>query len=93
MATSGNLRWEALFGIKVIDTDSPSHHNRPPESVLESGVKENRIYELAVVERRGIKLYTKSDACWLMSFYSFVKRLAANTHTHTHTQTHTHSGA
>ena len=31
----------ALFDIKVIDTDAPSHRNRSPESVLESGAKEN----------------------------------------------------
>ena len=31
----------ALFDIKVIYTDAPSHRNRSPESVLESGAKEN----------------------------------------------------
>ena len=31
----------ALFDIKVIDTDAPSHRNRSPESVLESEAKEN----------------------------------------------------
>ena len=44
----------ALFDIKVIDTDTPSHRNRSPESVLESGAKEKKmIYEQAVSDRRG----------------------------------------
>ena len=31
---------EALFDIKVIEIDAPSHRNRSPESVLESGARE-----------------------------------------------------
>ena len=43
---AGSLRWRALFDIKVIGTDAPSHRNRSPESTLESGAKEKkRIYE------------------------------------------------
>ena len=50
----GNLRWKALFEVKVVDTDAPSHHTRSPEAILESGAKEKkRIYEQAVVEWRG----------------------------------------
>ena len=45
---------EALFDIKVIDTDAPSHHTCSPEAILESGAKEKkRVYEQAVVEQRG----------------------------------------
>ena len=45
---------EALFDIKVIDTDAPFHQNRSPKSVLEFGAKEKkRIYEQAVSDRRG----------------------------------------
>ena len=45
---------EALFDIKVIDTDAPSHCTHSPETILETGAKEKkRIYEQAVVERRG----------------------------------------
>eukprot|EP00731_Ephydatia_muelleri_P010282 Em0005g868a len=52
---------EALFGIKVIDTDAPSHHNHSPKSVLESGAKEKkRIYEQTVSEQTERKLYTTS---------------------------------
>ncbi|KAL5467466.1 hypothetical protein EMCRGX_G031692 [Ephydatia muelleri] len=45
---------EALFDVKVVDTDAPSHRTRSPEAILESGAKEKkRVYEQAVVERRG----------------------------------------
>ena len=45
---------EALFDIRVIDTDAPSHRTRSPEAILETGAKEKkRVYEQAVVERRG----------------------------------------
>ena len=45
---------EALFDISVIDTDAPSHRTRSPEAILETGAKEKkRVYEQAVVERRG----------------------------------------
>ena len=40
---------EALYDIKVIDTDAPSQLNCLPESVLESGAKEKK---LAVVEQK-----------------------------------------
>ena len=50
MVTSGG----GIIDIKVIDTDAPSHCNRSPESVLESGAKEKkRMYEQAVAEWRG----------------------------------------
>ena len=45
---------EALFDVKVVDTDAPSHRTRSPEAILESGAKEKkRVYEQAVVEQRG----------------------------------------
>eukprot|EP00731_Ephydatia_muelleri_P030106 Em0021g629a len=45
---------EALFDVKVVDTDAPSHRTRSPEAILESGAKEKKmVYEQAVVERRG----------------------------------------
>eukprot|EP00731_Ephydatia_muelleri_P009516 Em0005g102a len=45
---------EALFDVKVVDTDAPSHRTRSSEAILESGAKEKkRVYEQAVVERRG----------------------------------------
>ena len=47
MVTSGG----GIIDIKVIDTNAPSHCNRSPESVLESGAKEKN--EQAVSEWRG----------------------------------------
>lgn len=57
MATS----MEALFDIKFIDIDAPSHRNRLPESVLESGaIKriEKRIYRQHSVSEPRVNLYT-----------------------------------
>ena len=45
---------EALFGIRVIDTDAPSYRRRSPVSVLDSGpVKKKRVYHSAMEDRRG----------------------------------------
>ena len=45
---------EALFDIRIIDTDAPSYKHRTPEAVLESAAKEKkRIYQKAVEDRRG----------------------------------------
>ena len=45
---------EALFDIKVIDTDAPSHLHRTPESILDSGALEKKkLYKKAVEDRRG----------------------------------------
>ena len=45
---------EALFDIKVIDTDTPSHLHRTPESILDSGAPEKKkLYTKAVEDRRG----------------------------------------
>ena len=72
---------EALFDIKVIDTDAPSHRNCSPESVLESGAKEKkRIYEQAVSERRGnfTPLVMSVDELLHREAGHFLKRLVAN---------------
>ena len=45
---------EALFDIRVIDTDAPSYRRRSPVSVLDSGaVEKKRVYQSAVEDRRG----------------------------------------
>ena len=48
------LQVEALFDIRVIDTDAPSYRQHSPVSVLDSGpVKKKRVYHSAVEDRRG----------------------------------------
>ena len=43
---------EALFEIKGIDTDPPSHLHRTPESILDSGALEkNKLYKKVVEDR------------------------------------------
>ena len=45
---------EALFDLKVIDTDAASHLHRTPESILDSGALEKKkLYKKAVEDRRG----------------------------------------
>ena len=45
---------EALFDIRVIDTDAPSYRRRSPVSILDSGaVEKKRVYCSAVEDRRG----------------------------------------
>ena len=69
---------EALFAIKIINTDALSHSNRPPESVLESGAKEKkRIYEQAVSDRRGnfTPLVMSVDGLFHREAGHFLKRL------------------
>ena len=45
---------EALFDIRVIDTDAPSYRRRSPISILDSGaVEKKRVYRSAVEDRRG----------------------------------------
>ena len=45
---------EALFDIKAIDTDAPSHLHRTPESILDTGALEKKkLYKKAVEDRRG----------------------------------------
>ena len=44
---------EALFDMKVIDTDAPSHLHRT-ESILDTGAREKKkLYKKAVEDRRG----------------------------------------
>ena len=64
---------EALFDIKVIDTDAPSHRTRSPEAILESGAKEKtKVYEQAVVERRVNFTHVHREA------EHFLTRISAN---------------
>ena len=45
---------EALFDVRVIDTDAPSHCHRAPNAILESSSQEKkRIYKKAVEDIRG----------------------------------------
>ena len=45
---------EALFDVRVIDTDAPSHCHRAPNAILESSSQEKkRMYKKAVEDRRG----------------------------------------
>ena len=45
---------EALFDVRVIDTDAPSHCHRAPNVILKSSSEEKKsMYKKAVVDRRG----------------------------------------
>ena len=45
---------EALFDIRILDTDAPSYKHHTPEAVLESAAKEKkRKYQKAVEDRCG----------------------------------------
>ena len=45
---------EALFDVRVIDTDAPSHCHRAPNAILESSsLEKKRMYKKAVEDRRG----------------------------------------
>ena len=45
---------EALFDVRVIDTDAPSHCHRAPNATLESSSQEKkRMYKKAIEDRRG----------------------------------------
>eukprot|EP00731_Ephydatia_muelleri_P033874 Em0040g24a len=72
---------EALFDVKVVDTDAPSHRTRSPEAILESGAKEKkRVYEQAVVERKGnfTPIVLSVDGLLHREAEHFLKRMAAN---------------
>ncbi|KAL5505424.1 hypothetical protein EMCRGX_G006855 [Ephydatia muelleri] len=72
---------EALFDVKVVDTDAPSHRTHSPEAILESGAKEKkRVYEQAVVERRGnfTPIVLSVDGLLHREAEHFLKRMAAN---------------
>ncbi|KAL5479542.1 hypothetical protein EMCRGX_G023072 [Ephydatia muelleri] len=71
----------ALFDVKVVDTDAPSHRTPSPEAILESGAKEKkRVYEQAVVERRGnfTPIELSVDGLLHKEAEHFLKRMAAN---------------
>ena len=67
---------EALFDIKVIDTDAPSYSNLSPESVLESGLKKKDIH--TVEYRRGTftPLVTSVDGLLHREAEHFLKTIA-----------------
>ena len=68
---------EALFDVKVVDTDAPSHRTRSPEAILESGAKEKkRVYEQAVGNFTPIVLSV--DGLLHREAEHFLKRMAAN---------------
>ena len=72
---------EALYDIKITDTDVPSHCTCSPEAILETGAKEKkRIYEQAVVERRGnfTPIVLSVDGLQHREAEHFLKRIAAN---------------
>ena len=72
---------EALFDIKVINIDAPSHHNRSSEAILEIRAKEKkRVYEQTVVERRGnfTPMVLSVDGLLHKEAEHFQKRIAAN---------------
>ena len=72
---------EARFDVKVVDTDARSHRTHSPEAILESGAKEKkRVYEQAVVERRGkfTPIVLSVDGLLHRETEHFLKRMAAN---------------
>ena len=61
---------EALFDIRVIDTDAPSHYHRAPNAILESSsLEKKRKYKKAVEDSRGTaqRLPAKQFS-WVFSF-------------------------
>eukprot|EP00731_Ephydatia_muelleri_P009434 Em0005g20a len=65
---------EALFDVRVIDTDAPSHCHRAPNAILESSSQEKkRMYKKAVEDRRGT--FTPFELSWMNYF---TKRLVTS---------------
>ena len=72
---------EALFDIRVIDTDAPTHRTRSPEAILETGAQEKkRVYEQAVAEQRDnvTPVVLSVDGLLHREAEHFLKRIAAN---------------
>ena len=72
---------EALFDIRVIDTNAPSHPTRSLKAILETGAnKKKRVYEQAVVERRGnfTPIVLSVNGLLHREAKHFLKRIAAN---------------
>ena len=72
---------EALFNIRMIDTDAPSYRRRSPVSILDSGaVEKKRVYHSAVEDRRGnfTPFVLSVDGLLQHEASHFVKRLSAN---------------
>ena len=71
---------EALFDIRIIDTDAPSYKHHTPVAVLESAAKEmKRIYQKAVKDRRGqfTPFVVSVDGLLHREANHFMKRIAA----------------
>ena len=75
--------WEpqtlALFDIRVIDTDAPSHLLRAPESILASAeTKKKKKYQTACAERRATftPFVTSCDGALGLEAKCFIKHLA-----------------
>ena len=47
---------EALFDLKVINTDAPSHLHRTPESILDTGALEKKMLYKKAVEESEVRL-------------------------------------
>ena len=72
---------EALFDIRVIDTDAPSYRRWSPISVLDSGaVEKKRVYCSVVEDRRGnfTPFVLSVDGLLQREASHFVKRLSAS---------------
>ena len=72
---------EALFDIRIIDTDAPSYKHHTPEAVLESAAKEKkRIYQKAVEDRRSqfTPFVVSVDGLLHREANHFMKRIAAS---------------
>ena len=64
---------EALFDIRIIDTNAPSYKHHTPEAVLESATKEKkRMYQKAVEDDVVPSLFQLTD-----SYTEFIKCIAA----------------
>ena len=72
---------EALFDIKVIDTDAQSHLHRTPEQILGTGALEKKkLYKNAVEDRRGTftPFVTSIDGILHREAEHFLKHMATS---------------
>lgn len=70
---------DALFDIRVIDTDAPSYANRPVSSVLKSAEEEKKKKYLSACEQRHATftpLVTSVDGIFAPQMNNFIKILA-----------------
>ena len=58
---------EALFDVRVVDTDAPSHCHRAPNAILESSSQEKKkMYKKAIEDRRGTFTPFVLSVDWLL---------------------------